>query len=116
MTCLARGSCRRRSATIAANSFRFRAEISELFDQGFTSTGRIRADQHSPAVGTDEGAQCEPRLGFARVERHARSRLGAEIEEGGFESTFAEAPALVAVLAAEMLEDASPALRALFNP
>ena len=41
---------------------------------------------------------------------------GTEIEGGSFEATLADAPALVAALAADMLEDASPALRALFNP
>ncbi len=41
---------------------------------------------------------------------------GTEIEEGGFECAAEEAPALVAELAADMLSDASPALRALFNP
>jgi hydroxymethylbilane synthase len=41
---------------------------------------------------------------------------GTEIEAGGFEATLAEAPALVAALAADMLADASPALRALFSP
>jgi hypothetical protein len=41
---------------------------------------------------------------------------GTEIEEGGFESAADEAAELVAVLAADMLDDASPALRALFNP
>jgi hydroxymethylbilane synthase len=40
---------------------------------------------------------------------------GAEIEEGGFEAPLTEAPALVATLAADMLADASPALRALFT-
>ncbi|MFZ4688059.1 MAG: hydroxymethylbilane synthase [Polymorphobacter sp.] len=40
---------------------------------------------------------------------------GTEIEEGGFEAALAEAPALVAALAADMLDDASPALRALFT-
>jgi hydroxymethylbilane synthase len=40
---------------------------------------------------------------------------GTEIEEGGFEAPLAEAPALVATLAADMLADASPALRALFT-
>jgi hydroxymethylbilane synthase len=41
---------------------------------------------------------------------------GTEIEEGGFEAALADAPALVAALAADMLDDASPALRSLFNP
>ncbi|PZN96488.1 MAG: hydroxymethylbilane synthase [Alphaproteobacteria bacterium] len=41
---------------------------------------------------------------------------GAEIEEGGFESASDEAPALVAALAADMLDDAGPGLRALFDP
>ena len=41
---------------------------------------------------------------------------GSEIEEGGFEAALDDAPALVAALAADMLEDASPALRALFHP
>ena len=36
---------------------------------------------------------------------------GSEIEEGGFEAALADAAALVAVMAADMLEDASPALR-----
>lgn len=40
---------------------------------------------------------------------------GTEIEEGGFESAADEAAELVAALAADMLEDASPALRALFT-
>lgn len=40
---------------------------------------------------------------------------GTEIEEGGFESSAADAPQLVAALAADMLDDASPALRALFD-
>lgn len=39
---------------------------------------------------------------------------GSEIEQGGFESALAEAPPLVTMLAADMLEDASPAVRALF--
>jgi hydroxymethylbilane synthase len=39
---------------------------------------------------------------------------GSEIEEGGFEAALADAPALVAALAADMLADAGPALRALF--
>jgi hydroxymethylbilane synthase len=41
---------------------------------------------------------------------------GTEIEEGGFEAALGDAPALVAALAADMLDDASPALRALFTP
>jgi hydroxymethylbilane synthase len=41
---------------------------------------------------------------------------GTEIEEGGFEAALADAPALVAALAADMLDDAGPALRSLFNP
>jgi hydroxymethylbilane synthase len=41
---------------------------------------------------------------------------GSEIEEGGFEAACAEAPALVAELAADMLADAGPAVRALFTP
>ena len=41
---------------------------------------------------------------------------GTEIEEGGFESAAGDAPELVAALAADMLGDASPALRALFQP
>ncbi len=41
---------------------------------------------------------------------------GTEIEEGSFEASSAEAPALVAALAADMLDDAGPALRALFDP
>ncbi|GGE10437.1 porphobilinogen deaminase [Polymorphobacter glacialis] len=40
---------------------------------------------------------------------------GTEIEQGGFESTLEDAPALVAALAADMLADASPALRSLFS-
>ena len=40
---------------------------------------------------------------------------GTEIEEGGFEAPLADAPALVATLAADMLADASPALQALFT-
>jgi hydroxymethylbilane synthase len=40
---------------------------------------------------------------------------GNEIEEGGFEAPLADAPALVATLAADMLADAGPALRALFT-
>ncbi|MBC7522715.1 MAG: hydroxymethylbilane synthase, partial [Sandarakinorhabdus sp.] len=40
---------------------------------------------------------------------------GTEIEEGGFEASLADAPALVGALAADMLADASPALRALFS-
>ncbi|KAB7647702.1 hydroxymethylbilane synthase [Polymorphobacter fuscus] len=41
---------------------------------------------------------------------------GSEIEEGGFEATLADAPQLVAALAADMLADSGPALRALFHP
>ncbi len=41
---------------------------------------------------------------------------GSEIEEGGFEAALADASDLVTALAADMLEDASPALRALFHP
>jgi hydroxymethylbilane synthase len=40
---------------------------------------------------------------------------GSEIEAGGFEAALADAPALVAALAADMLADASPGLRALFS-
>ena len=40
---------------------------------------------------------------------------GAEIEEGGFEAALVDAPGLVAALAADMLADASPGLRALFS-
>lgn len=40
---------------------------------------------------------------------------GAEIEEGGFEAATEDAPPLVAALAADMLGDSSPALRALFS-
>jgi hydroxymethylbilane synthase len=40
---------------------------------------------------------------------------GSEIEEGGFEAPLADAPALVQALAADMLADAGPALRALFT-
>lgn len=40
---------------------------------------------------------------------------GSEIEEGGFEAALADAPGLVAALAADMLGDASPGLRALFS-
>ena len=40
---------------------------------------------------------------------------GTEIEEGGFEASLVDAPALVGALAADMLADASPALRALFT-
>ena len=40
---------------------------------------------------------------------------GTEIEEGGFEAALAEAPGLVAALAADMLADAGPGLRALFS-
>jgi hydroxymethylbilane synthase len=39
---------------------------------------------------------------------------GSEIEEGGFEAALADAPGLVAALAADMLADASPGLRSLF--
>jgi hydroxymethylbilane synthase len=41
---------------------------------------------------------------------------GSEIEEGGFEARLDTAPELVAALAADMLADAGPALRALFMP
>lgn len=41
---------------------------------------------------------------------------GTEIEEGGFEAALDDSEALVAALAADMLSDASPALRSLFNP
>ena len=41
---------------------------------------------------------------------------GSEIEAGGFEAALADAPAIVAALASDMLEDAGPALRALFQP
>jgi hydroxymethylbilane synthase len=41
---------------------------------------------------------------------------GSEIEAGGFEAALADAPGLVAALAADMLADASPGLRALFDP
>jgi hydroxymethylbilane synthase len=41
---------------------------------------------------------------------------GSEIEAGGFEAALADAPGLVAALAADMLSDASPGLRALFDP
>lgn len=41
---------------------------------------------------------------------------GDEIEEGGFEAALGDAPELVAALAADMLDDAGPALRALFDP
>lgn len=41
---------------------------------------------------------------------------GGEIEEGGFEAALDDSRALVAVLAADMLADAGPALRALFHP
>ena len=40
---------------------------------------------------------------------------GSEIEEGGFEAALADAPGLVAALAADMLADASPGLRSLFT-
>ena len=40
---------------------------------------------------------------------------GTEIEEGGFEAALADAPSLVAALAADLLADASPGLRALFS-
>jgi hydroxymethylbilane synthase len=40
---------------------------------------------------------------------------GTEVEEGGFEAALADAPALVAALATDMLADASPALRGLFS-
>ncbi len=40
---------------------------------------------------------------------------GAEIEQGSFEAAVSEAPALVAVMAADMLADSSPALRSLFS-
>lgn len=40
---------------------------------------------------------------------------GTEIEAGGFEAALADAPGLVAALAADMLADASPGLRALFS-
>jgi hydroxymethylbilane synthase len=40
---------------------------------------------------------------------------GSEIEAGGFEAALADAPGLVAALAADMLADASPGLRALFS-
>jgi hydroxymethylbilane synthase len=40
---------------------------------------------------------------------------GSEIEEGGFEAALADAPGLVAALAADMLAYASPGLRALFS-
>lgn len=40
---------------------------------------------------------------------------GTEIEEGGFEAALVDAPGLVAALAADMLADASPGLRALFS-
>lgn len=40
---------------------------------------------------------------------------GSEIEEGGFEAPLADAADLVAALAADMLADASPALRSLFS-
>ena len=41
---------------------------------------------------------------------------GSEIEEGGFEAALTDAPDLVTALAADMLADASPGLRALFDP
>ena len=41
---------------------------------------------------------------------------GREIEAGSFNAPLADAPALVAALAADMLADAGPALRALFDP
>ena len=40
---------------------------------------------------------------------------GSEIEAGGFEAALADAPGLVAALAADMLADASPGLRSLFT-
>ena len=40
---------------------------------------------------------------------------GTEIEEGGFEAALVDTPGLVAALAADMLADASPGLRALFS-
>ena len=41
---------------------------------------------------------------------------GSAVEEGGFETDLAEAPALVQALAADMLADADPSVRALFHP
>ena len=41
---------------------------------------------------------------------------GREIRVGGFESAAEEAPARVAALAADLLDQATPALRSLFNP
>ena len=41
---------------------------------------------------------------------------GSEIEKGSFEAALSDAADLVTALAADMLEDASPALRALFHP
>ena len=70
---------------------------------------------HSPvaALATIAGTGDDARITF-RAE--IMTEDGGEIEEGGFEAAVADAPALVAALAADMLADASPALRALFNP
>ena len=41
---------------------------------------------------------------------------GSAVEEGGFETDLAQAPELVAALAADMLADADPSVQALFHP
>ncbi|OYU16085.1 MAG: hydroxymethylbilane synthase [Alphaproteobacteria bacterium PA4] len=66
---------------------------------------------HSPVAALAEVA--DGRVAF-RAE--IMTEDGSEIEEGGFEAALEEAPALVAALAADMLDDASPALRSLFTP
>nr|WP_310522049.1 hydroxymethylbilane synthase [Polymorphobacter sp.] len=70
---------------------------------------------HSPvaALATIAGSGDDARISF-RAE--IMTEDGTEIEEGGFECPADDAPALVQALAADMLADASPALRALFNP
>ncbi len=65
---------------------------------------------HSPvaALATIKGDRVEFRAEIMTED-------GSEIEEGGFEAGLADAPDLVAALAADMLADASPGLRALFS-
>ncbi len=78
-----------------------------LLERGFLAG--LGGTCHSPVAALATIAQ-----GRVTFRAEIMTEDGTEIEEGGFEAGLDDAPALVAVLAADMLADASPALRALF--
>ncbi len=80
-----------------------------LLERGFLAA--LGGTCHSPVAALAEfvdGAICFRGQIFAED--------GSEMQEGGFTGALADAPAAIAALAARLLGQAGPALRALFNP